>query len=408
MRRTQTQTAAQQRKRLALVILGILVLMLLCANYWYLGGAKRTWVLPTETPTGSGLARFFGFDDDDDGNDGNEDDDGGNFSPAPLGRIQSLYRKKRVPHITSLLEVNAKDIVSKTFYSSALLNDIKLWINVIVASSLHGALPNHDSSADELHYIADCWNDPDWFRMNGDPICTYLWLRELQHGRVRYLDRILGVIPRSMIKQMQESHKDMYIKAAQNGGMRCIFENLLLNPTFDHRIEDENLLPSPSTRQDNENDKGEDGEEDGGDGRGLAAGKEEMNAMTSLRRMALEAKAIRLDPNIMGYWKPCNGNVAGNSENYHAEIVAFIIDRIVGFYRTPAVAPYTFEGFDLDRLANLAQDKGPLGAAQLYENPTLHDSEAIFKIDTVTSYCGRPANVPGRPARDSFGSMGRP
>ncbi len=129
-----------------------------------------------------------------------------------------------------------------------------------------------------------------------------------------------------------------------------------------------------------------------------------MNAMTSLRRMALEAKAIRLDPNIMGYWKPCNGNVAGNSENYHAEIVAFIIDRIVGFYRTPAVAPYTFEGFDLDRLANLAQDKGPLGAAQLYENPTLHDSEAIFKIDTVTSYCGRPANVPGRPARDSFGS----
>lgn len=367
MRRTQTNVT---RRRLTYVIIGSLLTMFLCVNYYFLSSTKNQWLLDDQ----GGLAAFFG---------GAKEQQ----PPAPLGRIPSLFQKERLAHLTSVLQPTSKEIVSKSFFSRDLLQDIRMWVNVVATAALHGPLPNSDSSADELHYFADCWNDKDWFRLNGDPLCTYLWLRELQHGRIRYLDRILGVVPRALSKQMQEEHKDMMIKAAQNGGMRCIFENLLLNPTFNHKPED--LEQTPSTQE-------EDQQQGGGSNGGVPANALAISdaKTTSSRKMALEARSVKLDPYLMGYWKPCSGNVAGNSEDFRAEIVAFYIDRLLGFFRTPAVAPYTFEGHDLDRLAVLAKDRGPLGAAQLFDNPTLYDKDAPFKLETVTNFCGRVGSAP--------------
>jgi hypothetical protein len=51
------------------------------------------------------------------------------------------------------------------------------------------------------------------------------------------------------------------------------------------------------------------------------------------------------------YWKPCTDEQTGNKENYMGELVAFHIDRYVGFHRTAAVVPRHFTYEQLQKLA---------------------------------------------------------
>ena len=58
---------------------------------------------------------------------------------------------------------------------------------------------------------------------------------------------------------------------------------------------------------------------------------------------------------MRGYWKPCTtAHLPANTETFTAEIIAFYIDRILGFYRTPVVTPRYFSDNDFDFLSNQA------------------------------------------------------
>lgn len=60
---------------------------------------------------------------------------------------------------------------------------------------------------------------------------------------------------------------------------------------------------------------------------------------------------------MKGYWKPCaEGDLKSNRESYKGEVLAFLIDRLLGFYRTPAVVPRTFSERELMALANTAKN----------------------------------------------------
>ena len=64
---------------------------------------------------------------------------------------------------------------------------------------------------------------------------------------------------------------------------------------------------------------------------------------------------------IKGYWKPCTpSHLPQNSESFTAEIIAFYIDRILGFYRTPVVVPRTFNQSDFSSLSSQAIVHPPL------------------------------------------------
>jgi hypothetical protein len=88
---------------------------------------------------------------------------------------------------------------------------------------------------------------------------------------------------------------------------------------------------------------------------------------------------------IRGYWKPCDVNhLSMNSENFQAEIIAFHIDRILGFYRTPPVVPKYFTEAELRVLAREAMHR--------IDNP---DEAAMFKVQTVMDKCGTQDGAEG-------------
>jgi hypothetical protein len=59
-----------------------------------------------------------------------------------------------------------------------------------------------------------------------------------------------------------------------------------------------------------------------------------------------------LADNTKAYWKPCYGNAA-SSESYQGEVLATIMDRMAGFYRTCAVAAVSIPA---SKLRSLAKD----------------------------------------------------
>jgi len=82
---------------------------------------------------------------------------------------------------------------------------------------------------------------------------------------------------------------------------------------------------------------------------------------------------------ITGYWKPCLGtDLPTNSESFAAEIIAFHIDRILGFYHTPAVAPRTFSKKQFNALAKVIEN-----------HPKHADKNIQNKFDSVLNHCGR-------------------
>jgi len=88
---------------------------------------------------------------------------------------------------------------------------------------------------------------------------------------------------------------------------------------------------------------------------------------------------------MMGYWKPCTTQyLPGNSETFKSEIIAFHIDRLLGFYRTPPVVPVYF---NVTQLRQLSWE-----AASRENNP---DKEALYKIQTVMDKCGTPSGAEG-------------
>ena len=88
---------------------------------------------------------------------------------------------------------------------------------------------------------------------------------------------------------------------------------------------------------------------------------------------------------VQGYWKPCDdAHLSSNSENYQSEIIAFHIDQILGFYRTPPVVPIYFTE---DQLRALARQ-----AAKRELDP---DPLAMIKVQTVMDKCGSPNGAEG-------------
>merc|ERR1712063_64304 len=76
---------------------------------------------------------------------------------------------------------------------------------------------------------------------------------------------------------------------------------------------------------------------------------------------------------IKGYWKPCRDyDLPTNNENFAAEIVAFHIDHLLAFYRTPAVVPRIFSWRQFEGLGREAMD-----------------TEAMEKLESVRSHCSR-------------------
>lgn len=89
--------------------------------------------------------------------------------------------------------------------------------------------------------------------------------------------------------------------------------------------------------------------------------------------------------NIRGYWKPCTTKyLPFNSETFKSEIIAFHIDRILGFERTPPVIPYYFTSEQIRALAREATNRT--------NSP---DTDAVYKIQTVLDKCGSPSGVEG-------------
>lgn len=64
-----------------------------------------------------------------------------------------------------------------------------------------------------------------------------------------------------------------------------------------------------------------------------------------------------------------------NRESYKGEVLAFLIDRLLGFYRTPAVVPRTFSQRDL------------MGLANTVKNSTVA-AKNVHAIETVLDRCG--------------------
>jgi len=58
---------------------------------------------------------------------------------------------------------------------------------------------------------------------------------------------------------------------------------------------------------------------------------------------------IDIDIDIQAYFKPCTGNPS--REDSRAEFLAMLLDRFMGFYRTPVVVPYEISAATLLRLA---------------------------------------------------------
>ena len=56
------------------------------------------------------------------------------------------------------------------------------------------------------------------------------------------------------------------------------------------------------------------------------------------------------------YWKPCTLDT-GHYETYFGEINAFLIDRALGFFHTPAVLPRAFLTTRLRDLADMTEVK---------------------------------------------------
>lgn len=146
-----------------------------------------------------------------------------------------------------------------------------------------------------------------------DPYCNFLWMKALEQGKVKSIEKILSVITQQEKKLGEAS------KSNQNGGMRCRFDGIL----------------------------------------------DELH--------------------IQGYWKPCTTKyLPFNSETFKSEIIAFHIDRILGFERTPPVIPFYFTSDQLRSLARQAQVRSV--------DP---DYDAVYKIQTVLDKCGTPSGVEG-------------
>eukprot|EP01094_Clydonella_sp_ATCC50884_P020133 TRINITY_DN4113_c0_g1_i1.p1 TRINITY_DN4113_c0_g1~~TRINITY_DN4113_c0_g1_i1.p1 ORF type:complete len:594 (+),score=144.93 TRINITY_DN4113_c0_g1_i1:243-2024(+) len=75
-----------------------------------------------------------------------------------------------------------------------------------------------------------------------------------------------------------------------------------------------------------------------------------------------------------GYWKPCYGNAA-SYESYLAEIMAFHLDKVLGFYRVLPAVPRRFKQSDLMQLAVEAQNAG------------LQD-DAVWAMKSILRHCG--------------------
>ena len=81
----------------------------------------------------------------------------------------------------------------------------------------------------------------------------------------------------------------------------------------------------------------------------LAAEKEDPDA----RDKAMSNGGLRTfleDNDTMGYWKPCTLDT-GHKETFITEIISFWVDRLLGFYHTPAVVPRYLDRSELKQLA---------------------------------------------------------
>jgi hypothetical protein len=56
-----------------------------------------------------------------------------------------------------------------------------------------------------------------------------------------------------------------------------------------------------------------------------------------------------------GYWKPCASAATGNGESWWPEIISFYIDRLGGFYHTPAVVPVAYSATELRNIGYRSQ-----------------------------------------------------
>ena len=87
--------------------------------------------------------------------------------------------------------------------------------------------------------------------------------------------------------------------------------------------------------------------------------------------------------NMKGYWKPCTTEyLPSNSETFKSEIIAFHVDRILGFERTPPVIPYYI---DVTQMHSLANDSKMSGS----------DPMAMYKVQTVLDKCGSRKGAEG-------------
>ena len=91
------------------------------------------------------------------------------------------------------------------------------------------------------------------------------------------------------------------------------------------------------------------------------------------------------DLKVQAYWKPCTPDyLSSNSESFKSEIIAFHIDRVLAFYRTPPVIPMYFTANELHQLAKEAQSR-----------KEFIDVRAMYKVQTVLDKCGNSKGVEG-------------
>ena len=100
---------------------------------------------------------------------------------------------------------------------------------------------------------------------------------------------------------------------------------------------------------------------------------------------ACDSAAAHSVGSSQGYWKPCYGNT-GSSETYFSEISSFHLDRLLGFYRTPAVVPRYFPSEQLQQLANDAAPSTPINGTDPRES-----------VRSILENCGVSYNRTKRP-----------
>mmetsp|Transcript_8916 Transcript_8916/g.36825 ORF Transcript_8916/g.36825 Transcript_8916/m.36825 type:complete len:485 (+) Transcript_8916:162-1616(+) len=159
--------------------------------------------------------------------------------------------------------------------------------------------------------FGNCWRKDSWLHMHENRQCALSWLEFLEHQAVEKVDNTLSVV------MSAERKLGVAAKSNQNGGARMHFK-----PAWGRRTTD----PVGST-------------------------------------------------DLMGYWKPCAGNLPGNAEDFRNEIAAFHLDHILGFYRTPVVVPRFFSAVNMREMFTDGKDH----ASAL---------EELIKVQSMLDRCG--------------------